>query len=276
MKQLSVIVIALWAVTLGTAGQAEIEPTGFGQVINLPPTVIGDFETLPKNTQVNLFDGGSIGVVYSAVHAHDPDANIEINVYGGTIGEGLGVMGQAEVNISGGFIDLSFIADSGVTINMSAGQIDTNLTLSGFDAPTVMFLEGGTVGAFLDVDQGATLHFSGGSIGAKLEVFSGGRLNVIGTEFYIDGELLDGLPLDQAVEITRRDGVPLTGTLLDGSTFSIDLNGSNPGGLADVFYGTALLTVTRLEPDETPPDPADDFIFRDRFQTLPEPLLGQL
>jgi hypothetical protein len=160
---------------------------------------------------------------------------------------------------------------------MTGGAIDTNLTLSGFDAPTAMFLEGGTVGALLDIDQGATLHFSGGSIGDKLEVFSGGRLNVIGSEFFIDGQPLTDLVDDQPFEITQRDSAVLSGVLLDGGSFSIDLNATNPSGepLADVFYGTASLTVTRSDQPPDPGDPGGDLIFRDAFR-LPTQQFGQV
>ena len=260
------------------AALAQSDPAGFAAVIHVPPVEIGDFAALDKNTQVNVFDGGQVGVVFGSNYNHDPNANVEVNVYGGTVGEGFGVMGHGRVNILGGFIDLSAFIDSGVTVRMTGGAIDTNLTLSGSEAPTVMFLEGGTVGGFLDIDQGATLHFSGGSIGDKLEVFSGGRLNVIGSEFFIDGEPLEGLVLDEPFEITRRGGAVLSGTLLDGGGFSFDLNASNPAGnpLEDVFYGTAVVFVTRTSGDEPPPEPDDDRIFRSRFQQLPEPLLSQM
>ncbi|MEE4637270.1 MAG: hypothetical protein V2J42_00845, partial [Wenzhouxiangella sp.] len=129
---------------LVAAVQAQSDPGDFATVINVPPDVIGNFANLDKNTQVNVFDGGQVGVVFGSNYNYDANANVEVNVYGGSIGEGLGVMGQGRVNILGGFIDLSAVFDSGVTVRMTGGAIDTNLTLSGFDAPTAMFLEGGT------------------------------------------------------------------------------------------------------------------------------------
>jgi len=43
-----------------------------------------------------------------------------------------------------------------------------------------------------------------------------------------------------------------------------------------VFYGTAVVFVTRTSGDEPPLEPDDDRIFRSRFQQLPEPLLSQM
>lgn len=241
--------LLLCSVVCGLAAQSD--PAGFTTVIDVPPAVIGDFETLEPDTQVNVFDGGQIGVVFASNYNYDPDANVEINVHGGQIGEGLGVMGEASVNVFGGFVDLSFFADSGTTLQMRGGEIGTNLTLAGFDAPTRMWLEGGTVGAFLDIDQGATLHYSGGSIGDKLEVFSGGRLDIVGSEFFIDGQPLEGLLPGEPFEVSERGGEVLSGILADGSPFAFDLNASPPSAapLADVFYGSAVLTVTRVAPE---------------------------
>lgn len=66
--------------------------------------------------------------------------------------------------------------------------------------------------------------------------------------------------------------------LFDGHAFSFDFNASNPAGnpRADVFYGTAVGTVTRMSGDEPPSEPDDDRIFSSRFQQLPEPLLSQM
>lgn len=230
---------------------AQSDPGGFVTVIDVPPSVIGDFEALEPDTQVNVFDGGQIGVLFGSNYNHDPDANVEINVYGGTIGEGFGVVGQGRVNLFGGFIDLSANFDSGVAVRMTGGTVDTNLTVAGFDAPTLMVVEGGSIGAFLDIDQGATLHYSGGSIGDKLEVFSGGRLDIFGSAFFIDGQPLEGLLPGEPFEVTQRGGAVLSGVLADGSPFAFDLNATPPpdAPLADVFYGSAVLTVTPVLPE---------------------------
>lgn len=241
---------------------AQSDPGDFATVIDVPPSVIGDFEALEPDTQVNVIDGGQIGVLFGSNYNYDPAANVEINVYGGSIGEGFGVVGQGRVNIFGGVIDLSANFDSGVTVRMTGGTVDTNLTMAGFDAPMVMVVEGGSIGAFLDIDQGATLHFSGGSIGDKLEVFSGGRLDILGSEFFIDDQPVEGLLPGQPFEITQRGGAVLGGVLADGSAFAFDLNASPPPGdpLADVFYGTAQVTVTRV---------ALELLFADGFEIPP-------
>ncbi|MFP4209245.1 MAG: hypothetical protein ACLFSC_11345, partial [Wenzhouxiangella sp.] len=48
---------------LVAAAQAQSDPGDFATVINVPPDVIGDFAALEKNTQVNVLDGGQVGVV---------------------------------------------------------------------------------------------------------------------------------------------------------------------------------------------------------------------
>ena len=106
-------------------------------------------------------------------------------------------------------------------------------------------ISGGAVGADFLAFSGSVVNISGGSVGERFNADSGSEVNFFGTEFFLNGVLLEDLNLDQAFVITERDQI-LSGTLLDDSDFEFDLNSdfSNPG---DFFSTDALLTVTLVE-----------------------------
>jgi hypothetical protein len=235
----------------------------FTTIINVPPD-LGDGVTLANDTQLNITNGGSVGLFLGTSSGPDAGVNIEINLIDGSIGSAADFFGDVTVNISGGVI-ADFFADNGVTLNVSGGVIGTDISgISGFGSASVMNFSGGQLGDFFDVNPGATLNVSGGTLGAKLEVFGDtfefdpfdaagapGQLNLFGTGFSIDGVPLDFLTDNIAHTVTERGGALLAGVLADGTPFSLDLNDDATGsGLESVFYTNAVLTVTQV------PEPA--------------------
>ena len=81
-------------------------------------------------------------------------------------------------------------------------------------------------------------------MGERFFASFGSEVNLFGTEFFLNGVLLDDLNLDQAFVITERDQV-LSGTLLDDTDFQFDVTSSRNG--LDFFSADALLTVTLVE-----------------------------
>ncbi len=247
----------------------------FDTIINVPPDVVPNSTTLADNTQLNVLTGGvtglflSTGTIDPVNFAFLPAENVEINVLGGTVADAASFNGDVTINLESGTM-AGFDADNGVTVNMSGGVIGTAnfCTIGGYGEPSVFNLSGGSLGGFFDVNPGATLNISGGTFGPKLEVFGNtpefdftgtaqhpGTVNFIGSDFAIDGEPITGLVPDAPFTVIERGGELLTGTLADGEPFEFDLNGTNPGGLADVLYTNAILTVTLVEasaPDAPP------------------------
>lgn len=145
----------------------------------------------------------------------------QVNVAsGGSVGDNVRVSGT-EVNISGGNVGNGFAAARGSEINISGGSVGNNF------------------GAFVN---GGVVNISGGSVGDGFYARSGSTVNLFGSDFMLDGVLLNGLVSGQAFTIVDRD-VTLSGVLEDGSAFSFDLN-TDFNDLQDTFELGSTLTVT--------------------------------
>ena len=98
---------------------------------------------------------------------------------------------------------------------------------------------------------GGVLNISGGSIGTRINAGSDTEVNLFGSEFVLNGVLLDdSLTLGDAFTIVDRD-VTLTGLFTDGTSFSFDLNSNDDGSFLDSFDPSATLTVTLGSPVTT-------------------------
>lgn len=107
---------------------------------------------------------------------------------------------------------------------------------------TSFAMTGGAIGDGFRAFSGTTLSIGGGQIGDRFHMEGGTSLQLYGTEFYLDGVPVNGLSLGQAIEIQERN-TTLTGTLLDGSDFEIDLY-YWPVATRDYVDQNALVSVT--------------------------------
>ena len=120
---------------------------------------------------------------------------------------------------------------------------------SGVAVPTTQLnvRDGGAVDSmanFFNANSGSEVNISGGTVD-DVFVFnaeSGSMVNLMGTEFLLDGVLLDSLVAGEAFTINDRD-VTLSGLLADGTPFEFDLN-STTNFFEDSFAPDATLTVT--------------------------------
>ena len=94
------------------------------------------------------------------------------------------------------------------------------------------------------------VNISGGIFGEDFDAFDGSEVNIFGSEFFIDGLLLDNLLLDESFTITDRN-VELSGLFADGEQFSFDLFSSDLVG-SGFFSSGATLTVTLTSPVPEP------------------------
>ena len=145
----------------------------------------------------------------------------QVNVAsGGSVGDDVTASG-VEVNISGGSVGDGFGAARGSEVNISGGTVGNNF------------------GAFVN---GGVVNISGGSVGDGFFARIGSTVNLLGSDFMLDGVLLNGLVPGEAFTIVDRD-VTLSGVLEDGSAFSFDLN-TDFNNLQDTFEPGSTLTVT--------------------------------
>ena len=238
----------------GTVGDS-LEVAGSGSVN------ISDGSVVSLNayagSEVNI-NGGSLGNNGTAGRASGSMVNISggrvgsfeltggsLNISGGNMFNSILVRGS-ETKISGGSVN-NLIA-SGSEVNISGDSVINSFRAS--DGSEVN-IRGGSFGNRFSIDDGSVVNISGGSVGDSVVFMAnfGSVVNLLGSDFVLDGVLLDDLILGEAFTIPDRD-VRLSGSLADGSTFSIDLNSEfirfDP--LRDTFDPGATLTVTLVSP----------------------------
>lgn len=146
----------------------------------------------------------------------DPD----IGDFGSVGGDGL----TTQLNISdGGSVGEGLWALAGSEVNIS----------------------GGIIGDFFSAREDSVVNISGCTFSFEFEARADSTVNIFGRDFVLDGAPLDSLTVDSAFTIVDRD-VTLSGTLADGSAFSIALNSDFSFG--DFFSPEATLTVTLVPP----------------------------
>ena len=142
-------------------GPGPSDPNLFDNVISLPPDTVFGNQSIGGDgltTQVNVSDGGSIGVFFQAF------SGAEVNMSSGSIAGGFMAQSGSEVNISGGSVGSSFEAKSGSVVNISDG----------------------TFAGFFDARSGSEVNITGGNLGNDFDAFSGSVVNISGGTFTED------------------------------------------------------------------------------------------
>lgn len=193
--------------------------TAIGSTVNISGGTLGSFDVTGGSLNIT---GGNI---INSIRVRDSETIIS----GGSIG-GISAYDGSEVSISGDYVGSSCRAYDGSEVNIS----------------------GGTVGRRFLAGDGSVVNIRGGSV-ADADGFwadSGSAVNLFGSDFVLDGVLLDDLVLGEAFTILDRE-VTLSGRLADGTTtFSYDLNSEFIQGdpLRDKFAPGATLTLTLVTP----------------------------
>ena len=180
MNQTSNLLTIFVLLICSTCAQAQ-----FDTIINLPeaPTnpnpsgfsgnSIGDNAEIFSNTQLNVSDGGSVGNFLNLSASDPSSSNIEVNISGGTIGDGFESGFGSTVNISGGTVD-GFRVGTGSVANISDGAVNFLDVAGG----TVNISDEGGVRSFSEAN-GGTINITGGRIDDDFGLFSG-TLNIFG------------------------------------------------------------------------------------------------
>lgn len=138
-----------------------------------PAFLSGDI--LNSNTQLNLFNGGTIFPRFNAGPTDGTGSNTEVNITGGSVGFGFQANAGSTVNISGGTVADVFAANANSTVNISGGAVGAGL--AAFDNSTVN-ISGGTIGLNTAANSGSTINISGGTVGRFLDANSGSTVNI--------------------------------------------------------------------------------------------------
>lgn len=190
-----------------------------------------DFRASIDST-VNI-TGGSVGDEFAA------SVDSVVNISGGTVGNFSSASEGSQVNISGNAtvgdnFEVFGFGDARGVVNISGGSVGDDLTASG----GIINISGGSVGDnFVATDfagTGSTVNISGGSVGEGFLATAESEINFFGSQFFLNGELLDTLEIDELFGINEPIST-LSGILTDGSSFSF-----GPG----TFESGSTVTVT--------------------------------
>ena len=222
---------------------SAIPRVSFGQfstVLNLPPDPdIASSSTIGSDTQVNLFEGGVIGLAVDAGAPDGSSTNIEINVEGGFAGGNFNAHAGTTVNLASGRIHIGFDAFDGSQVNVTGGSLGSFFNAYSGSQVSVA---GGIIGGSFRARTGSVIDISGGSFDSFVDLDSGSSITLNGNDFRIDGTPIGGLEtLGTSLAFDPPFGTVLSGILSDGTPFAVSNNDADW-----IDTGTLTLTTTTL------------------------------
>lgn len=248
------------SVTLHAAALPSIGPSLITASVGPVPLGIRQGQTLVVDSGAYVPEGfnagwGSTVIVQpgGVMDHYQRFAGAKLKVAGGSVGALISVLVGSTVDLTAGSIDSAAIIDTGGTINALGGTLGSSVTDygtlnvvggqvgAGLQAWSggVVNVRGGSVGNNIDVNSGATLNLYGGTVGEDFDAASGSFVNLYGSQFLLNGAPIAGLTLNSPFLLTTRNAT-LTGTLLDGTPFSFNLNSTNLSN-QDFFPTSATL-----------------------------------
>lgn len=170
---------SLWPVLVCVA-EAQAQ---FTTIINTPPTPT--VSGAGANTQVNVYDGGSVNSYSTFSSGGVPNAKTELNIYGGTVGYQVNTRVGTTTNIFGGHVQ-GINAYEGAVINLFGGTMDGTTVTAGSKLSVVsgillgataktgsaVTVSGGVIGPGFRTEIGSSLNVSGGTFGDKANLSS--------------------------------------------------------------------------------------------------------
>ena len=213
-KRISIATVLLLAVVAANYAGAQT----FDTIINVPPDV--EPGVIDSNTQLNVFDGGVISNGSSAGFPGQTHVNMQVNVFGGLVGNHFSSREGSQVTISGGSVGDEFEAFSGSQVSITGGIVGNSFTALKDSHVTI---SGGMVGSHFGA-QGSTVTISGGSLGGGLIAFEGSEVTISGGSFGDDFTAVAGSRVaisggSMGDEFVTRDGSEMT---ITGGSFRLD------------------------------------------------------
>lgn len=249
VKRLVVVnhLLPCFCAVLSLAAAAVGQP--FDQVINIPPEPnLGQREQIRSGTQLNLFEGGTIGIGFEVGNSPFPSSSAELNVLGGEVGNSLDVGEGGTVNISSGRIGSNFRTRAGSTVSIAGGTtgniwaaVGTDLTITGgelrVDGELVSGLDTSGNSVLVDVPPETLLSgtLADGTPFAYQSLFNnseGGRVTLTAATLPAIGPALITASTD-----------PVPAGIRAGQTLVVD-----DGGMIDRFFNAGRGSKLRIEP----------------------------
>jgi len=140
----------------------------FTTVLNIPPNIAPN--SIGSNTQLNLFNGGTIGNNFNAGASNGLSEDAEVNVFGGTIGYGYDAYGGNVTNIFGGNFGENLSVHAGGVANIAGGSIGP--IANAFNG-SIVNISAGNIGQRFDAHDGSLVNISGGAIADGFEALIG-------------------------------------------------------------------------------------------------------
>jgi hypothetical protein len=193
--------------------------------------------------------GGEIGENFEAV-------GTQVNLRQGSIGENMDALFGTTFNVLGGIIGNGLEAHRGSVVNISGGTVPAIVARSG----STVNITGGTLDDVFDGE----LHIG------RITLESESELHLTGTDFWLDGNPIEGLAPGTSVVLEWNDpsyfAITLDGTLADRSPFSAWITGLHAwNGTEEQFAITLTATVPGDFDGNLVVDAADYTIWRDNL-----------
>ncbi len=214
----------------------------FATTINVPPQPSPDY--IDTDTQLNLFASGQLSDDFVAGSFNGLSSNVELNVFGGAVGDNLTVNAGSTLNLFGGSVGDFGDAFSGGLVNVVGGDLGDFFDANGGGR---VHIESGSVGIGFDAFSGSRVEFSGGTIGDDFNAKAGSSVSILGKRFFLGSDEITGTLVPGVPELISSRQLALSGNLADDTPFSLDLN-SVDEPLQDYVDPLAMLTITLLHP----------------------------
>ncbi len=215
-----------------------------------------------SNAAITLKAGAIARLAGGAMNSIRSENDVDISMSGGSVrvlelGNSL-----TPAVFSGGEIEQlvlpsKHISESyGVSVELSGVSIDS--IAYGIGIPgnlvtgTKVTQSAGVVQSFFPVAKGGKARLEGGAIGGGMALSPGSNLEIVGGDFRVDGNLIDGLETSgQSREFALPAGSVLSGTLADGTPFAFNSLDKRYDYYGDDFQGKVTL-IAAATPTATP------------------------
>jgi hypothetical protein len=243
----------------------------FTTVINVPPDP--DPGSIGSDTQLNLFDGGSLNLFFDAGDFSVPSTNVQVNILGGEVKSFFDAFSGSTVNVSGGTVGGDFTAYSGSTLNISGGEMilgfraktGSTVNITGGDirygfstgdrvidgGTALVNISGGNIDGNIHAGFHSTINMTGGTVTNSIQAgtnspfsnnvtvnISGG---VVGASPDFSTGFFDGLTANNGSTVNISGGIISAVVAQTGST--INISGGNLGSIGTGFANNMSVTL---------------------------------
>jgi hypothetical protein len=197
----------------------------FSKIVNVPPNPAPEY--IDSNTQVNVLTGGVLPQFVQSGYVTGTARNIEVNVMGGTVGQGFEAYGGTVMNVSAGIVRENMDAIGSSVVNISGGSVGHSFSAANGAMVNVI---GGALAESAYVNK-SKMKVSSGSVGHSLHIYDGSTLDVLG------GEVGVGMSIDES---TANISAGLVGGGILLTEGVLNVTGGTVGNNINSAFGSAV------------------------------------